>query len=131
VEDELLNVTYPGKAPLTHVYRLHWLLPDWEWKLESREQGVGIRLKSPHGWVTLEIKPEPADLKLSTSLVRAGELVQTSEVLKTTEISTVRGWVSPTYAHKVAALSLSVEVQSSESVKFSSEFTFPTINDRS
>lgn len=126
VEDELLNVTYIGKAPLEHVYRLHWLLPDWKWKLESSEQRVVIGLKSPLGWVGLEIKAEPADLNLSASLVRAGELVQTS-VLKTSEVSSpTRGWVSPTYAQKVPALSLSVEVQSSESVKFSSEFTFPS-----
>jgi hypothetical protein len=128
VEDELLNETYIGKAPLEHVYRLHWLLPDWEWKLENREASLELRLKSPLGWIRLEIKAEPADLKLSTSLVRAGEFVwQTSEVLKTSEVSTIRGWVSPTYAHKIPALSLSVEVQSSESIKFSSEFTFPVL----
>jgi hypothetical protein len=131
VEDELLNVTYPGKAPLAHVYRLHWLLPDWEWKLENRDSGIGIRLKSPFGWIMLEIKSEPANLQPVTTLVRAGELIsQTSDVLKTSEVSPTRGWVSPTYAHKIPALSLSVEVQSAESVKFSSEFTFPTMDDR-
>ena len=60
------------------------------------------------------------------SLVRAGELLQTSEVFKTSEISAVRGWVSPTYAAKIPALSLAVEVQSTQSVQFTSQFTFPT-----
>jgi hypothetical protein len=130
VEDELLNVTYPGKAPLEHVYRLHWLLPDWEWELGKQTAGVGLRLKSPLGWVRLEIKTEP-ELGLAITLVRAGEMIwQTSEVLKISEVSAVRGWVSPTYAHKIPALSLAVEVQSSESIKFSSEFTFPAIDDR-
>jgi hypothetical protein len=133
VEDELLNMVFPGKPPLEHVYRLHWLLPDWEWELENREQRVGIRLKSPLGWIMLEIKVEPAGLKLSPSLVRAGELVgQTSEVLKTSDVSAhpTRGWFSPTYAHKIPALSLAVEVQSTESIKFSSEFILPTVDDR-
>jgi hypothetical protein len=77
----------------------------------------------------LEIKAEPANLQPVTTLARAGELVQTSEVLKTSEVSATRGWVSSTYSVKNPALSLSVEVQSSESVKFSSKFIFPTIND--
>lgn len=121
VEDDLLNVVMPGKAPLAHVYRLHWLLPDWEWKLESREERIEISLKSPHGWVRLEITPEPANLGLSTGLVRAGELLYGER-----QVAPVDGWVSPTYSIKKPALSLAVEVQSSESVKFNSEFIFPS-----
>ncbi len=123
VEDELLNVILPGKAQLTHVYRLHWLLPDWDWKLDNRDSGIEIRLKTSHGWISLEIKSEPADLKLSTSLVRAGEILWGDLANRTTP---TRGWVSPTYAFKIPALSLAVEVKSSESIKFSSEFTFPS-----
>jgi hypothetical protein len=120
VEDELLNVTYPGKAPLEHIYRLHWLLPDWEWEMGNRDSGIELRLKSPLGWVTLAIKSEP-DLQRSTSLVRAGELIYGER-----QVSPSDGWVSPTYAQKIPALSLSVEVQSVESIKFSTEFTFPS-----
>ena len=127
VHDELLNVTYPGKTPLAHVYRLHWLLPDWEWEFGNQDSGLELRLKSPHGWIKLEIKSEPADLKLSNSLVRAGEVLWGDLANRPTP---TRGWVSPTYAHKIPALSLAVEVQSSESIKFSSEFTFPTVDDR-
>ena len=50
VEDKL---TSPRRTP--HVYRLHWLLPDYEWKIETRESGIGLRLKSPYGWITLSI----------------------------------------------------------------------------
>jgi hypothetical protein len=125
VEDELLNVTLPGKALSEHVYRLHWLLPDWEWELDNNEQGIVIRLKSPHGWVMLEIKAEPANLQPVTTLVRAGEILWGDLPNRPT---LTRGWVSSTYSVKNPALSLSVEVQSSESVKFSSEFIFPTMN---
>lgn len=124
VEDELLNASLPGQAPRAHLYRLHWLLPDWEWEAESKEQGIEIRLKSPFGWVKLEIAADQPVKQVS--LVRAGELLQTSEVLKTSEVSAVRGWVSPTYAAKIPALSLAVEVQSTQSVQFTSQFTFPT-----
>jgi hypothetical protein len=126
VEDELLNLSLPGQPPRAHLYRLHWLLPDWEWEAESREQGVEIRLKSPFGWVRLEIAADQPVKQIS--LVRAGELLQTSEVLKTSEVSPTRGWVSPTYAAKIPALSLAVEVQSTQSVQFTSQFTFPTMD---
>ena len=124
VEDELLNLSLPGQPPRAHLYRLHWLLPAWEWALESKEQGLALRLKSPFGWVRLEITTDQPVKQVS--LVRAGELLQTSEVFKTSEISAVRGWVSPTYAAKIPALSLAVEVQSTQSVQFTSQFTFPT-----
>ncbi len=52
VRDEMLPVRMPWeKRPLT--FRLHWLLPDWEWQVESGDQGITIRLKSPHGPVVL------------------------------------------------------------------------------
>jgi hypothetical protein len=94
--------------------------------MENSESGIVIRLKSPFGWVNLEIKAEPANLQLATSLVRAeeglwGDLAN--------HPSPTRGWFSPTYAHKIPALSLAVEVQSTESIKFSSEFIFPKAND--
>jgi hypothetical protein len=126
VEDELLNAIMPGHAPKPHIYRLHWLLPDWEWKIENGEQKLEIGLKSPLGWVKLAIS---ADQPLKrVSLIRAGELIypaQTSEVLKTSEVSVTRGWVSPTYSVKIPALSLAVEVQSTDNIKFTSEFIFP------
>jgi hypothetical protein len=123
VEDELLNVIVPGREPLSHVYRLHWLLPDWEWELENREGRIEIRFKSPHGWVTLHV--QSADSPYSASLVRAGEVLHGSSAP-----DPMRGWASPTYAHKVPALSLAIEVQSTENVKFTSEFIFPTMDDR-
>lgn len=125
VEDELLNL---GQAP--HTYRLHWLLPDWEWEMENRDLGIEIRLKSPQGWVSFRLNIQPSTFQHSTSLVRAGEVVYqtTSEVLKTSEVLT-HGWVSPTYSVKNPALSLAVEVQSAGKVTFTTEFNFPTTDD--
>ena len=42
VEDELIS-----KKP--HTYRLHWLLPDWEWEVENRESGFEIQFKVSFG----------------------------------------------------------------------------------
>lgn len=101
-----------------HAYRLHWLLPDWAWELENGEQGVVLRLKSPHGWVTTGIEARPEGFLLS--LVRAGEYIHGSG-----PTDPVRGWVSPTYGIKTPALSLALEVQSSQDVTFITTFTFP------
>ena len=128
VEDQLSNTL---RQP--HVFRLHWLLPDWEWELENREQKIEIRLKSPQGWVVVQINLQPFDgaqgrpsnLQPSTTLSRAGEYIH-----GTGPADPVRGWVSPTYAHKVPALSLAIEVEWTEHVKFISEFKFPRIESR-
>lgn len=110
VEDELLN---SGGA--MHVYRLHWLLPDWEYALD----GASLRLRSPHGWLDLAVS---ADRPLKQiGLIRAGQWLQGSG-----QFSPTFGWASPTYAHKMPALSLAIEVESDQNVKFTSEFRFPT-----
>jgi hypothetical protein len=114
VEDELLCL--PRSDPLT--FRLHWLLPDWEWKID----GETLRLKSPHGWITLRITSDKAVAK--RSLARAGEIVYGEDLP-----SVVRGWVSPTYGVKKTALSLAVEVAAADHVQFTSEFVFPAVED--
>lgn len=118
VEDELTNT--PAQL---HTFRLHWLLPDWDWEIENREQRIEIRLKSPAGWVQMTI--QPSNLQPSTSLVRAGEYLHGSG-----PTNPIRGWVAPTYAQKVAALSLVIEVEWTGSVQFITEFKFPTVDRR-
>jgi len=124
VEDKLRNL---HRRP--HVFRLHWLLPDWEY--EVRYSIFDIRLKSPHGWITLRIQPQNPNIQASNielsnitpriSLVRAGEYL-----LGPGQPDPVRGWVSPTYGQKIPALSLAIEVEAGGDVKFTSEFKFPT-----
>jgi hypothetical protein len=119
VEDEILPLRLPWeKKPLA--IRLHWLLPDWEWKLENVESGVLLQLLSPRGWVSLAIHRSPPSSPGSTSLVRAGEILAGSG-----EPGATRGWVSPVYGKKIPALSLVVYTNSAYAVQFTSEFIFP------
>ncbi len=116
VIDDLLNLNHK-----TRTLRLHWLLPDWEWRIESGEKSVELRLKSPHGWISLNITTN--SLINRSGLIRAGELVYGGGLLSPTF-----GWVSPTYGVKNPALSLAVEVQSPETIRFTTEFYLPTVD---
>jgi hypothetical protein len=110
-----------------HTFRLHWLLPDWEWTLANAVTDGGgaafaLRLKSPQGDVTLRLIP---DHRLSASacrltIVRAGEVVYGAGMALPYE-----GWISLTYGHKTPALSLAFECLARESITFLSEFRFP------
>jgi hypothetical protein len=106
-----------------HCYRLHWLLPDWEWEVETGEGGIELGLLTPHGRILLVLQtdlPTTTDPYSLFSLVRAGEVVY-----GTTEPYPFEGWCSPTYTYKIPALSVSWEVRSVPSVQFTTGFTFP------
>jgi hypothetical protein len=105
-----------------HIYRLHWLLPDWEWRIKNRELGIGIRLRSPSGSVKLKVNTSSRlpNSELRLTLIRAGELIHGDGKALAFE-----GWISPTYGTKLPALSFAVEVASSQSITFTSEFIFP------
>lgn len=119
VEDEILPVRNPWeKKPLT--FRLHWLFPDWKWKIEHSGSGVLLRLISPHGPVELSIRHSPSTCPGRFSLVRAGEILAGSS-----SPDPNRGWASPAYGIKVPALSLAIEAESVNEVKFTTEFIFP------
>ena len=124
VQDEMLPVRMPWeKKPIT--YRLHWLLPDWEWSVENSRQGAAIQLRSPQGPVALSVNVTGGD-SLSMDLVRAGQTVFSSgPQVQSVERMSIRGWVSPTYTLKIPALSLAVETKSANDVQFISEFIFP------
>ena len=107
-------------------YRLHWLLPDWEYEL--RDSSSEIRFRSPFGWVTLQVQAQGRAEGSSTVdhrlwLIRAGQLIHGEG-----PAFPIDGWVSPTYGVKVPALSLAVQVEWAGSVSFVSKFTFPTGN---
>jgi hypothetical protein len=114
-----------GNPPMA---RLHWLMPDWSWELEEKTGALGVdfRLRSPLGWIQLQIGIEPAtpisDKQPAPriQLIRAGELLHgigsTSPVL---------GWVSPTYGYKIPALSLAVEIEAKLPIRFTSTWEFP------
>ena len=125
VRDEMLPLRMPwDKRPLT--YRLHWLLPDWEWSMEDSRQGLRLRLNSPLGPVELQIQVNGGDppgmqlVRASQTLCVTGRIVHASA-----QDNDIRGWVSPTYGVKKPALSLAVETRSVYDVQFISEFIFP------
>lgn len=115
VEDRLLS-----QEP--HTYRLHWLLPDWGWEVENREQRVEIRLTSPQGTLLLILRTEPLFVNLYSllSLARCGEVIFGER-----EVEPYEGWHSPTYGTKAPALSLALEVPALQGVTFITEFLFP------
>jgi hypothetical protein len=114
VEDRLVN-----SRRRLHGYRLHWLLPDWEWQLQEKGAGAILRLRSPHGWVALEVSCPPG-AERSISLVRAGELVHGRR-----EVLPFEGWASRTYGEKSPALSFAIEVTSPYHTTLVSEFRLP------
>jgi hypothetical protein len=121
VEDTLRVTTHHHTS---HVYRLHWLLPDYEWKIEENKTGVTLKLNSPYGLlrVTLSIF-STFDFQRSTfSLVRAGELIYGQR-----DTQPYEGWVSRTYGQKSPALSFAFEVTSEFGTTLTSEFVFPRI----
>ena len=103
----------------TFTYRLHWLLPDWEYELVNKDESVEFGLKSPYGLIKIT-QYAIRNTQSNFSLVRAGELLY-----GTTKISPTRGWYSPTYGVKTPALSLALEITASDDVKFISTFEFP------
>ena len=128
VRDDLLPMRFPwDRRPLT--FRLHWLLPDWEWAAGMRESVFELRLKTPHGWLTLAISDgsRMTNNESRVTLVRAGEMVFESgpSGRKPAVETAIRGWVSPTYGVKLPALSLAVETESANDVQFTSEYLFP------
>jgi hypothetical protein len=119
-----------GSSPATkRIYRarLHWLLPDWSWELDEIEDKYRkeIRLRSPQGWINLQIGIEPATQEDSAQqpilqLIRAGESLLDSDPLSPTS-----GWVSPTYGYKIPALSLAIVMESPLPIVFRSQWDFP------
>jgi hypothetical protein len=110
-----------------HSIRLHWLLPDWPWEMVEDNDGgkVSLHLKSPEGPICLQVgcsrEPNPATSlsteTATTQLVRAGELLYGSG-----SVAPTAGWVSPTYGHRVPALSFAYRMISSLPVVVCSEW---------
>ncbi|GAB4581161.1 MAG: alginate lyase family protein [Anaerolineales bacterium] len=99
--------TLMSRSPITDhqspiAYRLHWLLPDWPWKLKDNI----LILESPFGPITLTITqlPHYSITKRQSpipnlSLYRAGQTL-----LGFSPAHPTWGWYSPTYGVKEPAL---------------------------
>ena len=112
------------------VFRLHWLLPDWEWELvplslNTKVSGCELHLHSPEGWISVRIKSDQTigmteEDKLKIGLVRSGVCIY-----GIVEPSQVDGWFSPTYGIRMPALSLSMTQATPGCANFVTEFIFP------
>jgi hypothetical protein len=144
IEDELISSqkSSPNRAPGTkfsshsefnrlYKARLHWLLPDWSWEIDSSENPleIGFNMRSPLDWINLLIGIEPATKingqhqEIALQIVRAGELIH-----GTGDFSPNSGWVSPTYGYKIPAVSLAVEIDSELPIKFTTLWNFPLVS---
>ena len=99
--------------------RLHWLLPDLPWEMESQAEEVCLRLQTSHGWVSL-IVHSPCGL-LQPLVVRAGEPLAGSLPAQPTW-----GWTAPTYGTKIPALSFSITLEAPAPLILISQWTLPT-----
>ncbi|HSF82512.1 MAG TPA: alginate lyase family protein [Anaerolineales bacterium] len=103
--------------------RLHWLVPDWPWRLEESHRQVDFGIESRFGWIQLRIhleKEGQAGLELMPAVVRAGVPLHGNR-----EVQPTWGWVSPSYGSKIPALSLSVTTTTSEPIKLVSTWYLP------
>ncbi len=117
IEDELAAKKADQRI---RTFRLHWLLPDWEWKLNQEGVKTVLSIKSPQGWINLDVTVSLENAKVT--LARAGECL-TGERL----VLPQAGWISPTYGRKEPALSFAVDVTGAGPVSFTSEFIFPEL----
>lgn len=117
VVDEILPLAWRKRGLSA---RLHWLLPDWDWKMEAGEQATALTLKSPHGPVAVTIR-HAASAPRTLSLFRAGE-----PVFGPSAPDPARGWTSPTYGVKIPALSLALTLEAGNEITLITEFAFPS-----
>jgi hypothetical protein len=92
-----------------HRGRLHWLLPDWPWKIK----GDTLTLRAPRGRVAVHVDGH------ELNLVRAGRRLAGG--IKTAPI---QGWVSPTYGAKQPALALMVDIDGDALKDITTRFLF-------
>ena len=97
-------------------YKLHWLLVDGEWQVESSDEKIEISLRTEAGLLNISLLVSRFTSS-NFSLARAGELLY-----GTAEVSPARGWYSPTYGVKIPAISLALEVTTVDAVQFTTEF---------
>ncbi len=99
-------------------YRLHWLLIDGKWRVESRDKRVEIRLQTQQGLINITLYSSLLTHHSSHfTLARAGQLLHGN-----TDVPPTRGWYSPTYGVKIPALSLALEITAQNAVQFTTEF---------
>lgn len=125
VEDLVVAVESDARST-AHRVRLHWLLPDYPFRLLDDSLDKILHLETPVGPVRLRLGPSnslnqrsPELEQVSFSLARAGESLN-----GTGSVPAYRGWCSPTYAHKVPALSIAYTLRGISPLALRSEWVF-------
>ena len=104
-------------------YRLHWLLPDGKWKVESSDEKIEMSFQTQQGFIKLTVCSSLITHHSSKiSLARAGKITHGD-----VDIPSTRGWYSPTYGVKIPALSLALEVTATDEVQFATKFKFSNL----
>jgi hypothetical protein len=107
-------LTGKTSSHIAHNFALHWLLPDWTYALT----GSCICLQAPLGEIKLTIEVESSvNNSWSLQLIRAGVLLSGSG-----DFPEILGWYSPTYGHKIPALSFRLITRALLPVKFYSQW---------
>jgi hypothetical protein len=103
----------------THLLRLHWMLPDWDWKWQDNI----LSLEYPASGIkfSLQVSTTPQNEKnqLQYQLIRAGKVLFGQE-----EDVESFGWFSPTYNHVDAALSFRISITTPIPFSLKTRFTF-------
>jgi hypothetical protein len=110
-----------------HQVRVHWLLPDWEYEIETgRNPGEAtVLLFSPYVKIPLKVRWMEAQTQLRERdytwvLARAGQLVAGAGPVQPTW-----GWTSVTYGDKIPALSFYVTVSARLPIHITSQWGLP------
>lgn len=94
---------------------LHWLLPDWPFQMTENT----CTLSAPFGSVKLHISSDIKTTSFKLTLYKKG-----IPLAKDQKEEPLLGWYSPTYGHKLPALSLCYSINHKLPLTITSRFTF-------
>lgn len=100
-----------------HRFTIHWLLPDWSWKLENESlllvkdgKSIVIQITASHG------------VKEAAVQIEDRSLIHSGSTLFGSRIDPNLGWESNTYGEKHAVLSYSCSYRASGSITITTEW---------
>ncbi len=100
---------------------LHWLLPDWDWRLE----GQTLLLQKDSHKITITLSAEAESAKDAVSAVDVS-IIRAGQPLAGKRENLILGWVSPTYGSKKPAISFSAVFETSADLKVMTVWQFET-----
>lgn len=123
VEDQIFEKNPDKKqtgAP--HLFCLQWLVADYPWHLDYREDRIKLSLAARSGKVELRLSaksPSGQGIPLQVQVVRAGQLL-----FGEGDVEPSWGWASPYYGEKIPALAIRCYLEKPLPVSFTSYWSF-------